>query len=83
MTTKRRDEKLNKALVSELTLQPRGAGQTTESAYRKSLEASPSFQKELAIVKEKTTGNKRRKKKAQTSKGTHVPLLTLFFFFVF
>lgn len=65
MTTKRRDEKLNKALVSELTLQPRGAGQTTESAYRKSLEASPSFQKELAIVKEKTTDNKRRKKKCK------------------
>jgi GrpB-like predicted nucleotidyltransferase (UPF0157 family) len=63
MTSKKREEKLNQALVSELTLQPRGAGQTTESAYRQSLEASPSFQKELATVKEKTTGKKRRKKK--------------------
>ena len=53
------DRSVKKALVSELTLLPRTAGQTTESAYRQSLEASPSYQKELTRLAKK----KNRKKK--------------------
>lgn len=53
------DRSVQKALVSELTLVPREAGQTTESAYRQSLEASPSYQQEVARLSKKP---KRKKK---------------------
>lgn len=59
MSKRKPDQSVKPALVSELTLLPRSAGQTTESAYRQSLEASPSYQQELARLSKQ----KQRKKK--------------------
>lgn len=59
MSKRNPDRSVKKALVSELTLLPRTAGQTTESAYRQSLEASPSYQQEVARLASK---QKRKKK---------------------
>lgn len=61
MSKRNPERSVKRALVSELTLQPRSAGQTTESAYRQSLEASPSYQQEMARVTKK--GSKRKKRK--------------------
>lgn len=47
-------------MVEELTLIPREVGGTTESAYQRSLQASPTFKLQAPVVPSK---NKKRKKK--------------------
>ncbi len=49
--SKKKRTRVKSALMGELTLLPRSAGQTTESAYRRSLEASPTFKLELPPAK--------------------------------
>lgn len=50
-------------VVEELTLIPREVGGTTESAYQRSLQASPSFSLQPPVPQRKKKVKKKRKKK--------------------
>lgn len=43
-------DKKDKAVLSELVLYPREAGQTTEAAFQKSMQSSPSFKAEKVDI---------------------------------
>lgn len=50
-------------VVEELNFQPRVAGETTEAAYRQSMEASPTFMKPVQPAKTRPAKKTKKRKK--------------------